>query len=207
MTLLANSRFRQLFIGVCTVLLFVLVYVYFVSPTQLEQEAAEDQLARKQEEYKLLQQASGEVKKEITKAGFELARIRQLVPEEPFTEQMLEDMRMMETVSGAKMNGYQFAVDQAAPEAKLHKVSMTAGIRGDYGQVLRLLHEIRVSPRLMTVDKLEVSIVEENADTIKKNVESPQVICQITIAAYYAPELAGFSSPSGPAMLPEPTEG
>jgi len=187
---LAHTRMRRLFVAAGTLLLIVVVYVYFVRPTELERQNASQQLARKQQEYELLLSAGREAKDESLRMDYELARIKAMLPEAPYTESMLETMRMLETISGARMNGYMFALAEAdSAESQLRKVTMTTSIQGTYSQVIRLLDEIQTSERILTVDKLEISVVGQDADTIQQHADDPQVVCHMTLAAYYAPEL------------------
>lgn len=206
MSLLADTQVRKGFTIGCAVFLLLVAYFYLVRPSQLEREAAAQMLIRKQQEYQLLLNSSNNFKEEAAKGNFELAMIRQAVPEQPYTDRMLEQVRMLETVSGVQMKGYQFALaDPQSEAAGLRKVTMTTSLNGTYDQFVRLLKELQGTRRLLTLDKLELGVVQENADILKKNVKDPGVACQLTIAAYYAPELASFGHlPKPPALLNAP---
>lgn len=208
MTFLADTQVRKAFTIGCAIFLLLVAYFYLVRPSQVEREVASQMLLRKQQEYQLLLSNSSNFKEEAAKGSYELALIRQIVPEQAYTDQMLEQMKRLETVSGVQMKGYQFGIaDQQAGEAgaDLRKVTMTTSLNGTYDQFARLLEEIHGSTRLLTLDKLELSVVQENADILKKNVKDPRIACQLIIAAYYAPELASFGQfpkPAAPQEVP-----
>ncbi|WP_059051562.1 type 4a pilus biogenesis protein PilO [Paenibacillus senegalimassiliensis] len=206
MTFLADTQVRRGFTIGCAIFLLLVAYFYLVRPSQVEREVASQMLLRKQQEYQLLLNNSSNFKEEAAKGSYELALIRQIVPEQAYTDQLLEQMKRLETVSGVQMKGYQFALaDTQAGEAAtgLRKVTMTTSLTGTYAQFVRLLKEIHGSTRLLTLDKLELNVVQENADILKKNVKDPEVACQLSIAAYYAPELASFGQFRKPAAPQE----
>jgi hypothetical protein len=106
--MLSNRR-NMLFLLVLVVLVPYVLYLNFVSPAMKDRDSKQSSLDGKKKEIASLQQQIGKSNQATPAELVKLSQTRRAVPEEPYVEGLIRDMRMLETVSGLKFEaGYSF---------------------------------------------------------------------------------------------------
>lgn len=198
-----SSKF-QWFLLLLVPLVLVMVYINLVSPTKEKQAAAEEDLHKKQQELQMIKTKLEGSAGLAGKERVQLDRVRGIIPEAPYVESLLRDFRMLEVVSGLRMESYNIQVaDAAAPAATgagaeqppawsmlALPIKMTTVVKGDYPQIHRMLGELKTTGRMIQVES--VSFSASTAFPVKLNTPKQEITSTITFVAYYAPGLSKF---------------
>ncbi|XID92587.1 hypothetical protein ACF3MZ_29725 [Paenibacillaceae bacterium WGS1546] len=96
------------FVAVFLVLLFGALFVYVVQPLREDRVAAEEQLSRKRTVLNALQQRAANEARNESGIYVKLDQVRRQIPEEPYEELLLRDLRLLETTSGIQMKSLAF---------------------------------------------------------------------------------------------------
>lgn len=111
MQLLQNTKITA-FVIVLIVLLQVAAYVYFVRPVQEERHELASQLDNRRQLLSALEQA--EQPQNDPGYAVQLARVRTQVPELPYPEMLLRELRLLEAVGDVQMKYYNIQVGEQA---------------------------------------------------------------------------------------------
>lgn len=205
MKFLRTRRGSLLFLIVFTGLLLVMLHVNIVLPQEQELSQRLEELKRKQQEFKLQGQNTADEPAGISEEQYRMLRLQPSIPANPGLEQLLEDMKRLEDISGAKMDGYQFDVSVNQPQAQqapssgtslppgLQTVRMTSSVAGRYSQVIRLLDEMNALERLLIVERMEIVVQGEESRVVKIHLDDPPVVCNLILVSYYAPALQAYT--------------
>jgi Tfp pilus assembly protein PilO len=80
--------------------------------------------------------------------------------------------------------------------ALVQTIKFNQTVKGDYGQMIRFLEEIQTSERLMTIDKITFNMT--TSPPVKMNVEKKQIVCTLSMNAYFSPGLQQFFKNKAP---------
>lgn len=203
MTFSTKSKW-QWFLLLVIPLLLIVGYVYAVKPVKEEQAEAQKELQSKRKELQTLQNKLEGNQSFGGKDRVLLDQLRAGVPEAPSVEELIRDFRMLESVSGLKMDSYNIQVSNAVAAGSSNAgqpqqpawstlalpVKMTATVKGGYPQMYRLLSELKTSKRIIHVESIQFSA--PISYPVKLNAPNPEISSTITFVAYYAPGLSQF---------------
>lgn len=196
-----------IFLYVLSVLCMAVMYFYYVSPAEGKRDQIENDLLLVKSNFNDLQtkDAAKVAGKLGSKQLVELAQLRTRIPEQANTDSLLRDLRMLETVTKLQMTSY--SLDSPAIAAshtpiegdKVAKalyapIHLETTVKGNYQQIYRLMEEIQTMPRLMTIDKL--TLTAPTSAKVKLGEPNREMICTLTLTAYYAPELQAYLTAS-----------
>ncbi len=203
MALSSKSKW-QWFLLLVIPLLLVVSYVYAVKPVKEERAEADQVLQSKRKELHSLQTRLEGNHSLGGKDRVLLDQVRAGVPEAPYVEELIRDFRMLEAVSGLKMDSYNIQVSQEVAAGASNAgqpqqpawstlalpVKMTATVKGGYPQIYRLLNELKTQRRIIHVESIQFSA--PISYPVKLNAPNPQISSTITFVAYYAPGMSQF---------------
>ena len=145
-----------------------------------------------------------------------LARVRSQIPERPYEDLLLEELRLLEAAADVQMRYYNIQVGEQAlsfgeagsdayagsggalsgerPQLlkefgeSIHPVTITVEFSGGYVQIRRLLTEAETMRRIWHVAGFSLSEAQP-LDAVAVHAPNRQLRAQITFRAYYAPAL------------------
>lgn len=142
-----NQNKAFAFIAVLLVLLFGALFVYVVQPLQEDRDAAAEQLARKKTELNALQQRAANEAKNESGVYVKLDQVRRQIPEEPYEELLLRDLRLLETTSGIQMKSLAFqTAEQPISSNKTENRTEIQSPRTGEEDVFRSVQSLASSP-------------------------------------------------------------
>ena len=212
-----NLDKRWLFLTLLVLLIPILLFVYVARPAMEDSQAMAEKLEQQRRFYAEITDAAAAKNAGNAVQEKALAKLRSKVPELPYTDLILRDLRLMEVASGLHMNMYniqpvlefsssgsatevegtQPAIDSLLPSelaVYVKPVKISTEVSGSYGQIRRMLEEIETMSRLYQVEN--VSFTTPTSSIVTVGVEEKQITCSISLVAYYAPDLkAIFTEP------------
>lgn len=197
------------------ILLMVLVYVTIISPKMQELASTRQQLASQRQMLEELQNRANITERMKDEDKIRIQNVRRQIPEKPYTEALLGDLRRLEVVSNIQFKQYQIQVDTkqnaaaAAPtegsettegqegqgnaasaaSRLLVPVRITSAFSGKYSQINTMLQEMESLDRIVAIDKIQLNSKQNPGLTV--NSQSP-IEGTVTFLAYYAPSLQGL---------------
>jgi Tfp pilus assembly protein PilO len=203
MTLSSKSKW-QWFLLLIIPLLLVVSYVYAVKPVKEERAEAQKELQSKRKELHTLQTKLEGNQTSGSKDRVMLDQVRAGVPEAPYVEELIRDFRMLEAVSGLKMDSYNIQVSQEVAAGTSNAgqpqqpawstlalpIKMTATVKGGYPQIYRLLNELKTLRRIIHVENIHFTT--PTSYPVKLHFPNQEISSTITFVAYYAPGLSRF---------------
>lgn len=188
-------------ISVVVALLFVMLYVNFINPLQKERKQLSATLENKQAELQRLTERLAAVGQVTDKEKIQLAQVRHQIPEQPYPELLIRDIRMLEVISGLRVTNYMFLQGQAAQVtgendilSKAVPLQYTTNVTGEYNQLYRFLEELQTGPRLMQVNSITFNSEASVPVTVHR--DKQELSANVTLTAYYVPDLkAWFKKP------------
>lgn len=191
--LLGKNDKRLLFLLLILILIPIVMYVYLVLPAK--EEASRLQAMHEQQRRLYVNTAHLAADRQADDAWQEaaLAKLRSLIPERPYQDQILRDLRLLEVASGLQMSMYHINTEADAvplPDdvgAHLNVITITTSVEGTYKQIERMLEELETMNRLYTVDQLTLST--DAGSLVELAAEDKVVTCLLTLHTYYAPSL------------------
>ncbi|MDF2937871.1 MAG: pilus assembly protein PilO [Paenibacillaceae bacterium] len=197
-------------------LVLVIVYVYAVKPINEELTEVQQGLHNKQKELKALQAKLDGNNSFGGKDRVVLDQVRGSVPEAPYVEELIRDFRMLEVVSGLKMDSYNILVTNTAASGAASAgqekpevwstlalpIKMSTTVRGSYPQVYRLLSELKTARRIIQVESIHFTA--QTGYPVKLNAPGKEISSTITFVAYYAPGLSQFYKQAVPTDAVKP---
>lgn len=202
---------------VVVALLAAVVYVWWIMPLKERQAELAARLEQKRKEWQLLTDRPNASDQTAGKFRVELERVREAVPEEPYRDRLVQDLRMLESVTRLEFSDYNFQTvstgsgsqsdsrqnDQSAANSPAVPIQLKTSVKGDWSQIQRLLEEIQTLRRLVRIDRIELQA--DAAPPVKLNADKRVYVCQLTLDAYYAPGLKTyFPDPMPIRVGPEP---
>lgn len=192
--MLAHKLDKRLFFILLLLLLIpVFIFVYAVRPAQ--EEASRLQAEQEYRHRMYLESAEWAAVNQADHSSREvvLARIQRQIPERPYPDRILRDLRLLEVASGLQMKMYQINTevqsaalpDELAPYAEV--ITITTAVEGTYQQIERMLEELETMNRLYTVD--QVTLSTDAVSPIELGAEDKLITCLITLHAYYSSAL------------------
>lgn len=181
------------------VLVFILalcvVYFYLVLPAQSELAELRDELRVKQETLEQLQVELANLNVSRPGEQARLLQVRRQIPEAPYDELFIRDLRKLEVISGLDFDTYAYTSGgRVSPseewEGQLVPLVYRATVEGSYRQVERLLQEIESEERIMVVEQIDFQA--EAAPPIKLNLSNRDVTASLVLKTFYAPGYASF---------------
>src|SRR5690606_33317245 len=185
---------------VLILLLLGAAYIYLVQPALEEKESLSRQLEERRKVLSALEQR--QAPKEDPAAAVRLAQVRRQIPELPYPELLLRELRMLELVAGVQMNYYGIqpgerplsAEERSVPDMfgdAVYPVTVSVEFSGGYVQILWLLEEVETMERIWHVTAMTLR-TEGTVGQVAVNVPNRQLRCQITFRTYYAPHLMQY---------------
>jgi len=213
MEVLRQSRLILFAIAVI-VLLQAAAYVYLVRPLQEESAELTGELAARR---KLLDSLEGlGTARHVPGDAVRLAQVRAQIPELPYPELLLKELRLLEAAGDVQMQYYNIQVGEQALAAgedgsfasagadgaltaeqlrllqelgpSLYPVDITVEFRGGYVQIRRLLAEAESMRRIWHVTGFTLSEAQP-LDRVAIHAPNRQLRAQFTFRAYFAPAL------------------
>ncbi|NHN29577.1 hypothetical protein [Paenibacillus agricola] len=200
------------YVIVVFVLLLVAGYAYLIQPIGLRTLETERSLANKQKLAAALQSQMGKVAETPDSDRVKLEVVRRQIPEQPFMETIVRDLRRLEVVSGTQLKQYNIEVgttglvdtsiqktkaavkDKSAedktnekPHLNVTPIQIETSFIGTYNQIYQLFAEMESLDRLIQVDKMSFHL--KQGPLVQINAPGQLIICNLTLAAYYSPAL------------------
>lgn len=215
MSLMPKSRVYW-FVLLLIPLAIVMVYTYAVKPVREERSEMRQELDKKT---KTLHNLQAKLEGGTSLGGADkvkLDQVRASLPEAPYIEELIRDFRMLEVVSGLKMESYNILVadavaagtvsaGQAQPPAwsiLTKPIKMSTTVKGSYPQIHRLLSELKTTKRMIQVET--INFTASTGYPVKLNAPAKEITCTITFVAYYAPGLSKFYQQAVPTDYTQP---
>jgi hypothetical protein len=203
-----------IYLSVIFLLLLVVLYIYLVQPVRAKAIEMEQNLVTKRLEYKALQAKTGKIAVTPDLDWIKLEAVRRQVPEQPYVETIVRDLRRLEVVSRTQLKQYHIEVGTAAGKTETSKtetskgetntqVSKTAAYEklnenvlsiqietsfvGTYEQIYQLFADLESLDRLIQVDKLSFNL--KQGPLVQINAPGEPIISNLTLRAYYSPTL------------------
>ncbi len=183
-----------LLIMLLLILCLVLLYVYLVAPKQEELAGLQDDLNAKMARIQQLETQVASLSQNSMGNLAVLQKVRAQIPEEPYVELWLRDLRKLETISGLKFDSYAYNLDgdlevlQREVSSLVSTIDFTTSVEGEYSQIYRLLEEIETEQRLMIIQNLNLEWPTE--PEIHRNQPDREMKASIALKTLYAPDLA-----------------
>jgi type IV pilus assembly protein PilO len=224
------SRQTVLLIVMCGFILAGAFFYFLILPLQKETEALQEELRREQSFLTALTRASVE-KRQQPKVSF-TPQYQEKIPESPYLEQLMLDMTQVETISGVDMEGIGLsdkgaeenqeqqaankqelrfppigssATDNAPAYPGLESVTITTKIKGTYQQIHRFFEEALSLPRVIRVERVKISGGKDNFIYLNPKEDARQeMTAEVTLSAYYAPQLKSYFPQPLPVIVPPP---
>lgn len=196
------------------------VYVWWIMPLQERRSDLNAQLEQKRKEFQLLTARPNVAQQSAGRVRVELEKVREAVPEDPYRDRLVQDLRMLESVTRLQFSDYNFqpvstgsgtpasqtsGQENGRPSAAptVAQLQLKTSVKGEWTQIRRLLEEIQTMRRLVRVERVELQA--DAAPPVKLNADKRLYTCQLTLSAYYAPDLKTFFPDPMPIRVgPEP---
>jgi Tfp pilus assembly protein PilO len=215
MSLMSKSRVHW-FVLLLIPLVMVMVYMYAVKPVREDRSAMQQELEKKQKELHTLQAKLEGGASFGGKDKVLLDQVRVSLPEAPYVEELIRDFRMLEVVSGLKMESYNILIADAVAAGTVSAgqtqppawsmlakpIKMSTSVKGSYPQIYRLLSELKTSKRIIQVES--INFTAPTSYPVKLNSPTKEITSTITFVAYYAPGLSRFYQQSVPTDYTNP---
>lgn len=178
------------------ILCLVLLYIYLVMPKQEELAALQDDLSSKMARIQQLESQVASLSQSSKGNLAVLQKVRAQVPEEPYIELWLRDLRKLETISGLKFESYAYSLDgkleldslDSEDVSLVSVLDYSTTVEGNYAQIHRLLEEIETEQRLIVIQNLNLEWLVESE--IHRNQPDGEMTASIALKTLYAPDLA-----------------
>lgn len=180
-----NQKKILLYISFVFILLLLAVFMYLIRPNNTEIMNIEQSLKLKQDEYTALQ---NKLLMQDDISDMSLVQVeasRRQVPEQPYLESLVRNLRQLEVMSQLQLKQYSFVV--GSTETAVIPINIETSFVGTYEQIFTLFTELESLDRLIHVDKLTFNVKQEPA--IQLNAPEAPVIANATLTAYYSPSL------------------
>jgi Tfp pilus assembly protein PilO len=194
-----------LLILLVSILALTITYFYVVSPMLSKKSAKEMEVVQKQQELTTLQQQLMKMNPTGSKEIVQLSQVRRKIPETDQVESLVRDMRMLETMEVPNVVATPTSTATAVTpniSALVQTIKFNQAVKGDYGQIIRFLEEIQTSERLMTIDKITFNMT--TSPPVKINIDKKQIVCTLSINAYFSPGLQKFFKVKTPIYYNQP---
>lgn len=196
------------------------VYVWWIMPLQERRSDLKAQLEQKRKEFQLLTDRPNTAQQSADRVRVELARVREAVPEEPYRDRLVQDLRMLESVTRLQFSDYNFQPvstgsgssasqtngqenGRQSTALAVAQLQLKTSVKGEWAKIRRLLEEVQTMRRLVRIDRVELQA--DAAPPVKLNADKRSYTCQLTLSAYYAPDLKTyFPDPMPTRVGPEP---
>ncbi|HEX7057466.1 MAG TPA: GspMb/PilO family protein [Bacilli bacterium] len=214
MTLLSNKR-NAIVVAIIFLLALVMVYVNFVQPARDQAAQKKRDLAAKTAMLQALTKQSAHKQEADPNNMLKLLQARARIPELPYEEELLRQLRMLEVVSGLQMSGYQLEIGNsplangsaknaagggstadkagqlsAKAAALAVPIRISFSVSGDYDKLYRLLDETETANRLIQINQLTFNV--QPPKQVQIHASKQTIKAQLSLTAYFAPGLAQY---------------
>lgn len=206
------SKKVVVFLAIVLLLIMALIYVYFVSPTRQELVERKDELARKIELMESLQSKLNEGLAMSDEDRIRLDAVRRQVPEMPYAELLLRDLRRLEVAS--HMQFYQYDIDAGMPKVTavanasasssstlvpdnakdLVPITIQTSFMGKYADIYQLFRELESLDRIILVNSLKLNAGDQLSIDI--NNSNTLITGNLSLLAYYSPGMKALVGPA-----------
>lgn len=196
------------FFIILILLIALLVYVNLTRPAMDKAKQLADQLSAKQERLQALTDAIHSGDESVHRLLFLNHAIRNQVPERPYEDLILRDLRLFEVTSGMQMDFYQIesseerlavanGVVELSETGLFGAINVSTSLEGTYDQMARMLEEIETMNRLYHVEQITMEAdKEERIGIVTLNNQDIPIKTNLMMRTYYLPTLQSeFAEP------------
>jgi Tfp pilus assembly protein PilO len=203
-----KQRKTQVYLMIIFFLLLAVIYVYLVHPITKKTADLELKISNDQQLYASLQAKAAKIAQIPDQDRIQLEVVRKRVPELPYTETILRDLRRLEVVSNAQLKQYNITLGTTSAQDPNSTTSKTEGDNktannsvngniipikietsfiGTYEQINSLFGELESLDRLIQVDKMTFNF--KPGPLVQINNPQEPIISNLSLIAYYSPTL------------------
>ncbi|MFC5531228.1 hypothetical protein [Cohnella yongneupensis] len=196
----------QIYAIIVFLLLLIVAYIYLVQPLRKDIDDAKQELAGTNQEIDALEKAQETQAKLSGSDRIALDIARRAVPEAPYEDNVIRDMRRLEVVSGMNMKQYNISAGAPASAAAdndansdaaasiVQTVKIETSFVGEYGQIDALFKELESLDRVYRVNKLSFNRTE--GKFVQLNATHELIVANVALEAYFSPTLVNLQQPS-----------
>lgn len=210
MSLLSNIKFF-IFVLVLILLIPVLLYIYLTLPVLNESKSLAVELDQKKQEYAELTKETEVEDADDPFDVIQLSQVRAQIPEQPYIDRMIRDLRRLEVVGGVETSTFDIEISEVPLHAQkdglpdtltisdhasalVNEVKLTAQVEGTYAQIQRVLEEVETMDRITHVERMMIRVRTDYEPSFHISINLADKILQstITLVSYFAPGLEQF---------------
>lgn len=182
----------------------VLLYIYLAMPAMSANAEKKVELEQEITKYTAMIEEVENLVTTQPRDIIHMAQLRRQIPEAPYIDLIIRDLRLLEVTSGMQMPSYNINVSEVSlltqkkelanptaisdqASALVNQVKITTNMTGSYAQIHRMLEEVESMNRIVQVENISFST--ETMPMISVNMPDKPIHCSVTFVTFFSPGL------------------